>query len=442
MTVVRELDKIKTEKNNKGAHTRKVLKYISDLKDNSDNSLTDGIERPCGGTLRIEINHKILQEDSTIEPDAIQTEDDVIIVVTKNLSTKDNEHILMTQDRSMSIIAETWGVKTVQHSFVDTTSEIPKGIIYVDADPELINKIHKRKRISLVEEYLNIENIRVNNAVILQCGSLSAIGIYDGNDHINLLNADDDRLFNLKANGVEQKIASSLITGAHNGVHKEEFLASLSGRPGGGKSTIAISAGLKLITEGKYDRMLIFRPTVNLSSNTDLGYLPGDIDSKLAPWKEAVNDVLRGLDLKGLDLYNKEEQDINSNNKNKNKMKPKETSTIRVKTEYGTSKIPIDEIISVEPINYIRGRTFTNTYVVIDEAQNLEPGELRTLLTRFGKGSACVLTWDQGQIDNNFIRSGKAEGPLTILEKTQEAPNVFHIDLPRSVRGGISELFY
>lgn len=411
MTVIRELDKIKVENNSKGERTRKVINYISQLKDNSQEEIIKGIPRPCGGTLRIELNHILLKDEDN---EAIITEDDKIITVTKNLSKEGTPHILMTQDKSMSIIAETWGVSTTQHSFIDNSQEIPTGIITIETTPEVINELYENEYVDTLLLDLE-EEPEVNTGVILKSGSQSAITIADGLGHLEQL-PHDNYLFNLSPRGVEQKILAGLIKGEHNGDYPEEFLASVSGRPGSGKTTIALSSGLSLIQEGRYERILIFRPTVNLSRNSDLGYLPGGIDDKLAPWKEAINDVLRDLGLE-----NNEDQG----------------NSITV----GNKVLPLEDIINIEPINYIRGRTFTNSFIIIDEAQNLEPGELRTLLTRLGKGSACVMTWDQGQIDNNFIRSGKAEGPLTILNKTRNTPNVFHINLPRSERGGISELF-
>jgi len=411
LTVIRELDKIKVEHGSKGERTRRAINYISQLKDNSDKEIISGVNRPCGGILRVELNHIILQD---IDQSYLTQEDDKIIAVAKNLSDEGVEHILITQDKSMSIIAETWGVKTTQHSFIDTTQEVPSGIHFIDTDSEVIDRFYREG--SIHKDLVGIkEDVTVNSGIVLRCGSQSALGIMDCKGNIEQLYGDSS-LYNMTPRGVEQKIVSHLIKGEHNGDYVEEFLASISGRPGSGKTSIALSSGLSLVQEGIYDRIIIFRPTVNLSRNSDLGFLPGDIDDKLAPWKEAINDVLRDL---GLD-NNKEDNDA---------------------IVVSGKALPLHEVISVEPINYVRGRTFTNSFVIIDEAQNLEPGELRTLLTRLGKGSACIMTWDQGQIDNNFIRSGKAEGPLSVLNTTHNQPNVFHVNLPRCERGGVSELF-
>lgn len=186
-------------------------------------------------------------------------------------------------------------------------------------------------------------------------------------------------------------------------------LVTLAGRAGTGKTLLAIAAALQQIFgETRYQKLLVFRPTMPVSR--DLGYLPGDISEKMRPWMQPVYDALeliRSMDRKC----------------------PSRT-------------LPNDVMncqeISVEPLTYIRGRSIPNQFIIIDEAQNLTPLEVKTAITRVGTGSKVVLTGDPAQIDNPYVDS-RSNGLTRLVGKFLDSPLAAHITLIKGERSELAE---
>ena len=495
-TVIRELDKIKEQSSYRGAQAREVFRTLDSLRKEQDTNFTDGVETDQGGTIRVELNHVDIS-NSDLYPDNlhIDTNDDTIIVVTRNLcleklltycdiNTINRTHIfsytthdengnvrreetpfptkrdlltcintyiphmgitLLTQDVSMSILAEVLAVPTARHHVSDTEFHLPCGIVTIDtttdcrnmvscydhADENIISDLYRDGKVQYGEYYhdYGIQEHPVNTGIVLKSGSESVLCVTDGQGTLYRVATDHD-FGVLHPKGVEQQVACALMSGNErrsyttHGINSRgnEFLCSLSGCAGSGKTTIALLNGLYGVKNGDYDKIIVFRPTVNMSKNSDLGFLPGNLDEKMEPWVQAVKDVLKGM---GITYGGKDSGDKNRFN--------------NISTVY--RDVDVDEVISVEPVNYLRGRTFKNTFVIVDEAQNMEPHELMTIITRLGYGSSLVMTWDNDQVDNMFVNNTVAEAPLSALERVMPDPRVFHINLPRNERGGISGLF-
>jgi PhoH-like ATPase len=186
-------------------------------------------------------------------------------------------------------------------------------------------------------------------------------------------------------------------------------LVTLAGKAGTGKTLLAMAAGLQQIfADNRYQRLLVFRPTMPVSR--DLGYLPGDVSEKMRPWMQPVFDAL---------------EFIHSQDKK---------START--------LPHDVMscseISVEPLTYIRGRSIPNQYIIIDEAQNLTPLEVKTVITRVGAGSKIVLTGDPEQIDNPYVNA-YSNGLTRLVEKFLPSPLSAHVSLLRGERSELAE---
>ncbi len=186
-------------------------------------------------------------------------------------------------------------------------------------------------------------------------------------------------------------------------------LVTIAGKAGTGKTLLAIAAGLrKVFSEDQYHRLLVFRPTMPVGR--DIGFLPGDIKEKMAPWMQPIYDALELI----------REQDKRS----------------------PTRMLPQDilecEEISIEPLTFIRGRSIPHQYIIIDEAQNLTPLEVKTVITRVGNGTKIVLTGDPHQIDNPYV-DALSNGLVYLINRLRSSPISAHIGLRKGERSELAE---
>jgi PhoH-like ATPase len=192
-------------------------------------------------------------------------------------------------------------------------------------------------------------------------------------------------------------------------------LVTLDGRAGTGKTLIAIAAGLLKVTdERQYRRMLVSRPIFPLGR--DVGFLPGDLEEKLNPWMKPIFDNLELL------------------------LSNSETPGVERTTERGASYQPLldQKIIEIEPLTYIRGRSIPRQYMIVDEAQNLTPHEVKTVITRAGEGTKIVLTGDPMQIDNPYV-DATSNGLTYVVERFKDSLLAGHVTLQKGERSELAE---
>lgn len=428
LSVIRELDVLKTSiSSSQARQARQALRNIkfilSEKEDNSFNaeetiyltSIKNKAQRKDGGYLNIEFNHSAIQEDDVLyDKFSLETNDDRIIAVAYNYSKEIDNVILLTKDTGMAVIATSLGVLAHIYTSSSDNFDPGEGIKNYDAVSDEKNKLYSGEKV-LIKPFEATESYPANTGIVVNDGTRSsAIGISDGK-YIHPVKW-DTFFAGSHARGVEQNIAASLMLGytkhdRENG-RNGEFFGSISGRAGSGKTYLTLGCAIESLKQGVHDNIKVFRPTVAPSKNSNLGFLPGDLETKLEPWYYAINDALVNLG----------------------------AEEITVKGKSG-GLVNVTEKISIEPINFVRGRGFHNSFIIIDEAQNLETHEIITLLTRVGSGSCVVMTWDPSQIDNPLISSGRAEGPLEAIKRTIKSDMTWHVELKRSERGGVSSLF-
>ncbi|HEY8545891.1 MAG TPA: PhoH family protein, partial [Acidimicrobiales bacterium] len=213
---------------------------------------------------------------------------------------------------------------------------------------------------------------------------------------VHLVRADRP-LFDVRGRSAEQRIAVDLLADPDVGI------VSLGGPAGTGKSVLALAAGLEAVLEqSSHKRVMVFRPIYAVGGQ-DLGFLPGTEAEKMAPWGAAVTDALEAV----------------------------------------AGPEVIDEVfdrglLEVLPLTHIRGRSLTDSFVVIDEAQNLERTVLLTALSRIGQGSRVVLTHDVAQRDN--LRVGRHDGIVSVIETLKGHPLFGHVTLTRPERSPVAAL--
>ena len=187
-------------------------------------------------------------------------------------------------------------------------------------------------------------------------------------------------------------------------------IVTLSGRAGTGKTLLAVAAGLsQIVLQDRYHKLLVSRPTMPMGR--DIGYIPGDVEEKLKPWMQPIYDAVSLL------------QDLD-------RRAPK-------------SALPRDLLtagdVAIEPLTYIRGRSIPNQYMIIDEAQNLTPLELKTIITRVGFGSKIVLTGDPDQIDHPYMDT-HTNGFVYVVRRFRAHAIAAHVTLDKGERSELAEI--
>ena len=247
-----------------------------------------------------------------------------------------------------------------------------------------------------VVDLAEARDLPCNTGVALSRASQSALGRVHADKRIHLVRG-DRALFDVRGRSAEQRIALDLLADPDVGI------VSLGGPAGTGKSVLALAAGLEAVLEQRTQkRVVVFRPIFAVGGQ-DLGYLPGSETEKMAPWGAAVTDALEAI----------------------------------------AGPEVIDEVLGrglleVLPLTHIRGRNLTDTFVIIDEAQNLERPVLLTALSRLGQGSRVVLTHDVAQRDN--LRVGRHDGVVSVIAALAGHPLFGHVTLTRSERSPIAAL--
>ena len=251
------------------------------------------------------------------------------------------------------------------------------------------------------------EGMMPNTCVLLRDAeneSHTAIGRYDGTKGgVIALRVPRDGVMGVRPRNKEQSLALDLL------LDESIRLVTLVGKAGTGKTLLAIAAGLKrTVEDGVYTRILVSRPVMPLGR--DIGFLPGDVDEKLNPWMQPIFDNLEFLFSNG-----------------------------QRKGSRAYAELLESGQLQVEPLTYIRGRSLPQQFIIVDEAQNLTPHEVKTIITRSGDGTKIVLTGDPGQIDNPYVDSD-SNGLTIAADKFRGEKCAGHIVLSKGERSELAEL--
>jgi PhoH-like ATPase len=241
-----------------------------------------------------------------------------------------------------------------------------------------------------------------NEYLILKNGRKSALAVYR-RELDQLIRVHKQAVYGINPRNAEQSFA------VHALLDHSIPLVTISGKAGTGKTLLALAAALE--TRKRYQQILLTRPVVPLS-NKDIGFLPGDINSKLGPYMQPLYDnlgVIRGQFAENSDTVKR------------------------------LQKMQDDGKLMIEPLAYIRGRSLVKKYMIVDEAQNLTPHEVKTIITRAGEGTKIVLTGDVQQIDHPYLDSN-SNGLSSLIDRMQGQRLYAHIDLQKGERSELAEL--
>jgi len=404
LTVIEEIDRFKKEQSETGRNARQISRMIDGFRQHA--KLFEGVPLENGGMMRVAIyKQEFLQK---LPPELrVDRGDNRILAVARDLQEDlpEGSVIFITKDINLRIKADTIGMVAADYQ----NDKIDIEELYTGTSQLMVG----RDEVDLFYEqgYLELEGeFNANQGITLideTNPSHSAIGRYDIlNERLtNLLRVPKEGVWGIHPRNREQQFAFDLL------LNDDVQLVSLVGKAGTGKTLLAIAAGLlKTADESVYSRLLVSRPVFPMGR--DLGFLPGDVEEKLAPWMQPIFDNVELL------LSSVEEGG---------------------KRKRGYRELIDLGLMEIEPLTYIRGRSIPRQYMIVDEAQNLTPHEIKTIITRAGEGTKIVLTGDPYQIDNPYVDSA-SNGLSYAVERLKGQEIAGHMTLSKGERSSLAEL--
>lgn len=426
LAVLEELDNQKNRQDEVGKNARIVSRHLDDLR--KTGKLQDGIALPTGGKLFVLATEHGAKLDLPGELDCSKV-DNVIIAFAYQMSKKkkDSQCILVSKDINVRIKCDSLGVKSddyLKMRVADTKDEMYRGVSKITLSAEDIDGFYKDEPVLLPPELLAEKTFYPNEILVIKdvTDQKSAIArfISPTQPIRRVPNLKD--VFGLVPRNKEQQFALDLL------LDPKIKLVSLIGPSGTGKTLLAVASGLQQVLGGNglYDKLIITRPVQPLGR--DIGFLPGTLEEKMDPWIAPIRDNLNFL------VGNK----FAGGKKFKSK-KDGDDHTAVFKRDPYLDALFEDGRIEIEAITFIRGRSIPNSFIIIDESQNLSMHELKTIITRVGDGTKIVLTGDIEQIDNVHV-DVFTNGLTYAVEKFKEHHISGHITLIKGERSELATL--
>jgi len=402
ITVIEEVDRFKKDLNETGRNARLVSRYLDKLR--TEGSLSEGVQLEGGGKLRVELGR------SATLPKGLKgdTGDNLILQTTKALNDENDGHVvLVTRDTNMRLKADAMGIRAedYRHAHI-AVDEYYTGVAEEEVPQPKIDELYEKGFLprAAVETPLNPNQF----ALLGPAERPTAMVRYDARkDRLKLVGRHKEGVWGIRARNKEQLFALELL------LDDSLSLVTITGIAGTGKTLLAIACGLMKVTDEKrYRRLLVSRPIFPMGR--DLGFLPGDVNEKLNPWMKPIFDNLEVL------LSSPDGE--------------------RARPDAPPSYQPLldQRILEVEPLTYIRGRSLPQQFVIVDEAQNLTPHEVKTVITRAGEGTKIILTGDPNQIDNPYV-DATSNGLTYVVERFKGSPIAGHITLRKGERSELAK---
>jgi PhoH-like ATPase len=403
---IEEIDKFKREGTERGRNARTIARLLDDLRRNGG-TLSRGVTLESGGSLRIAIPDK--RPDLHVGLDK-GSQDLAILQTAIEIRDRDKSHpmVFVTMDTNLRIRADALGVtaETYENQRVQDP-EFEQNVIEIEVPGADVDAFFQHGWLPPPQPKILYPNasIMLRDAV---SPTHTALARYDASkNHIAALRIPQGGIMGVRPRNKEQSFALDLL------LDDAIRLITLIGKAGTGKTLLAIAAGLKRTTEDNvYSRLLVSRPVMPLGR--DLGFLPGDVDEKLNPWMQPIFDNLEFL-------Y--------ANNATKSGRGDSR----------GFLQLLESGVIQVEPLTYIRGRSLPHQYLIVDEAQNLTPHEVKTIITRAGEGTKIVLTGDPHQIDNPYVDHA-SNGLTVVADRFKRERIAGNVVLGKGERSELAEL--
>lgn len=398
MTVIEELDGFKRGNDERGRSARLISRRLDSLR--ACGKLSDGVKLKNGGMLKIELEHKVDMPSEL----PMSKADHHILGSALYYQGKGNIVVFITKDINLRIKAEALGIDAQDYAKEKVKiEELYVGWRELLVSSARIDQFYRDGKLELKDEFFPNESVVLKDEA---GSSKSALAKYNCQKkaliplfHLNSVP------WGLKPINIEQRFAIELL------LCNDVNLVTLVGIPGAGKTLLALACGLqKAVEERQFRRLFIARPIIPVGR--DIGFLPGSKEDKLSSWMGAIHDNLEFL----IDRSH-----------------PDERTEEKIQYFFTSGQIEVDSL------TYIRGRSLPNQYIIIDDAQNLTPGEVKTIVSRAGSGTKIVLTGDPYQIDNPYLDA--SSNGLTYLVERFKGQELFgHLKFTKSERSSLAAL--
>jgi PhoH-like ATPase len=404
--VIEEIDNFKRDLSTLGRNARQVSRILDEFR--TQGKLAEGVPiAPDKGHIRVLLQERKLPHGAGEG----RTTDDKILGVALDLLERDKGKptVFVTKDTNLRIRADALGLHAVDYDVegLAALDELWSGVSDADVGPEEVNEFYASGALAWAPEG---EPPPPNAFVVLRDRTNpqhSAVGKYSAakQSFVKLIQTPKEGVWGIRPRNKEQSFALDLL------LNDEVRLVTIVGKAGTGKTLLAIAAGLqKTMEDGVYQKLLVSRPIFPLGR--DIGYLPGSVEEKLNPWMQPIFDNVEYL----MNLSRSEK-----------------------KAGRGYHELLDLGILEIEPLTYIRGRSIPSQFIIVDEAQNLTPHEVKTIITRVGEGTKIVLTGDPYQIDNPYVDSTN-NGLIHALNKFKNEPIAGNVTLTKGERSQLAEL--
>ncbi|NDV65783.1 PhoH family protein [Bacteroides sp. 224] len=404
IVVIEELDKFKKGNEQINFNAREFIRELDSITDN--NLFTKGATLGEGlGNLFVVAGRKTTEQVTESFPDQIP-DHQILGVAAYLLKEKPKmDTILVTKDANLRMKARSVGIpcedyindKVINVDVFEKSNETFEGI-----DPALIDRIYSSKEGLDIDEFDFKAILRPNECFVLKSDRNSVLARY------NPFTRTIHRVNKFKNYGIEPRNAEQSF--AFEVLNDPDIkLVALTGKAGTGKTLLALAAALNNLSN--YKQILLARPIVALS-NKDIGFLPGDATEKVAPYMQPLFDNLNVI-----------KRQFASNSTEVKRLDDMQKS----------------EQLVIEALAFIRGRSLSETYCIIDEAQNLTPHEIKTIITRAGEGTKMIFTGDIQQIDQPYLDS-QSNGLVYMIDRMKDQKLFAHINLVKGERSELSEL--
>ena len=404
IVVLEELDKFKKGNEQINYNAREFVRELDEITDDKlftkGAPLGEGVGKLCVVTGNVEYK-RVYDSFPEHKPDH------QILAVTDWLMTKypKMKSILVTKDVNLRMKARSVGIlcedyitdKVLNVDIFEKSNEVFEG-----TDPTLIDNIYSSKEGIDISEFPFKDIIHPNECFVLKSDRNSVLARYNPFSHA-VCRVNKSKNYGIEPRNAEQSFAFEVLNDPNI------KLVALTGKAGTGKTLLALAAALRQMNE--YKQILLARPIVALS-NKDIGFLPGDANEKVAPYMQPLFDNLNVI---------------------KHQFAASSSEVKRLEDMQKSDQLVI------EALAFIRGRSLSETYCIIDEAQNLTPHEIKTIITRAGEGTKMVFTGDIQQIDQPYLDS-QSNGLVYMIDRMRDQNLFAHVNLVKGERSELSEL--
>ena len=399
--VIEEIDHFKRESTELGQNARTVSRTLDNLR--GQGRLSEGVKLSNGGRLRIIFHSKKDNGQITIGNDTV---DSHLVALALGVQKAEPEipTIIVTKDINLRLKADALGLAAEDYQtdriFI---TDLYTGMFELPISAEQMTAFRAKGELEISgdKKYFPNEYCTVTDATNSKRTALTKVDA-SGAKLVPIIDSREG-IWGIKPLNREQHFAFDAL------LDDRVKLVTLMGKAGTGKTLMAMAAGLKrTVLDREFRRLVVARPTISMGK--ELGFLPGTLEEKLAPWMQPIHDALELL------------SDLNMGHDHRR-----------------SHDLMRSGSIVVEALSYIRGRSIPHQFMVIDEAQNLTPLEVKTIITRVGSGSKIIFTGDPYQIDNPYVDSS-SNGFNYIVSKFRQESIAAHIELQKGERSELAEL--